>query len=108
MMNWWLERGIAGFRMDVINLIAKEPDRGITADGPKLHDYLQEMHRETLAGRDVMTVGEALERDARQRACSTPAATAASSRWCSSSSTSCSNGTRPGASGSPSRSTSWR
>lgn len=58
MMNWWLERGIAGFRMDVINLIAKEPDRGITADGPKLHDYLQEMHRETLAGRDVMTVGE--------------------------------------------------
>lgn len=58
MMNWWLERGIAGFRMDVINLIAKEPDRGITADGPRLHDYLQEMHRETLAGRDVMTVGE--------------------------------------------------
>lgn len=58
MMNWWLEHGIAGFRMDVINLIAKEPDRGITADGPKLHDYIQEMHRETLAGRDVMTVGE--------------------------------------------------
>jgi oligo-1,6-glucosidase len=58
MMNWWLDRGIAGFRMDVINLIAKEPDRGITADGPRLHDYLQEMHREALAGRDVMTVGE--------------------------------------------------
>jgi oligo-1,6-glucosidase len=58
MMNWWLDRGIAGFRMDVINLIAKEPDRGITADGPKLHEYLKEMHRETLAGRDVMTVGE--------------------------------------------------
>ena len=58
MMNWWLDRGIAGFRMDVINLIAKEPDRGITADGPRLHNYIQEMHRETLAGRDVMTVGE--------------------------------------------------
>ncbi len=58
MMNWWLDRGIAGFRMDVINLIAKEPNNGITADGPKLHDYLQEMHRETLAGRDVLTVGE--------------------------------------------------
>ena len=58
MMNWWLDRGIAGFRMDVINLVAKEPDRGITADGPRLHDYLQEMHREALAGRDVMTVGE--------------------------------------------------
>ena len=58
MMNWWLDRGIAGFRMDVINLIAKEPDRGITADGPRLHNYIQEMHRETLARRDVMTVGE--------------------------------------------------
>jgi oligo-1,6-glucosidase len=58
MMTWWLDRGIAGFRMDVINLIAKEPDRGITADGPRLHEYIQEMHRKTLAGRDVMTVGE--------------------------------------------------
>ena len=59
MMNWWFDRGIAGFRMDVIDLIAKEVDRGITADGPRLHDYLQEMHRETLAERDVVTVGEA-------------------------------------------------
>jgi oligo-1,6-glucosidase len=58
MMNWWLARGIAGFRMDVINLIAKEPDRGITADGPRLHEYLQEMHRETFGGRDLLTVGE--------------------------------------------------
>ncbi|MEF0942469.1 glycoside hydrolase family 13 protein [Rhizobium sp. BR 362] len=59
MMNWWLDRGIAGFRMDVIDRIAKDVDRGITADGPCLHDYLQEMHRETLSGRDVLTVGEA-------------------------------------------------
>jgi oligo-1,6-glucosidase len=59
MMNWWLDRGIAGFRMDVIDLIGKDIDRGITADGPKLHPYLQEMHRETLAGRDILTVGEA-------------------------------------------------
>lgn len=63
MMNWWLDRGIAGFRMDVIDLIAKEPDRGITADGPRLHELLTELHRETLAGRDVVTdvvtVGEA-------------------------------------------------
>jgi len=58
MMNWWLDRGIAGFRLDVINLIAKEPDRGITADGPRLHDYLREMNAETLAGRDLLTVGE--------------------------------------------------
>ncbi|NVK44532.1 MAG: alpha-glucosidase [Oceanospirillaceae bacterium] len=59
MMNWWLDRGVAGFRMDVIDLIGKEVDKGIVADGPRLHEYLQEMHRETLAGRDVVTVGEA-------------------------------------------------
>lgn len=58
MMNRWLDRGIAGFRMDVINLIAKEPDKGITADGPRLHEYIQEMHREALAGRNALTVGE--------------------------------------------------
>lgn len=59
MMNWWLDRGIAGFRMDVIDLIGKEPDKGITADGPKLHDYIREMHKATLKGRNVVTVGEA-------------------------------------------------
>ncbi len=59
MMNWWFDRGVAGFRMDVIDLIGKEIDRGIFGNGPRLHDYLQEMHRETLARRDVVTVGEA-------------------------------------------------
>ncbi|GHC77556.1 glycoside hydrolase family 13 protein [Limoniibacter endophyticus] len=59
MMNWWLDKGIAGFRMDVIDRIAKEVDSEITADGPRLHEYLQEMHRETLAERNVLTVGEA-------------------------------------------------
>lgn len=58
MMNWWLDRGIAGFRMDVISLIGKDVDAGIFEEGPYLHDYLQEMHRETLAGRDTVTVGE--------------------------------------------------
>ena len=58
MMNWWFDRGVAGFRMDVIDLIGKDVDAGIMGNGPKLHDYLQEMHRETLAGRDVVTVGE--------------------------------------------------
>jgi len=61
MMNWWLDRGLAGFRMDVIDLIGKQPDRLIRNNGPKLHDYLQEMHRETLAGRNVLTVGESWE-----------------------------------------------
>ena len=59
MMNWWLDRGIAGFRMDVIDLIGKQVDAGITKDGPHLHDYLQEMNRETFGSRDVLTVGEA-------------------------------------------------
>jgi oligo-1,6-glucosidase len=59
LMNWWLDRGIAGFRMDVIDLIGKQIDQGIITDGPHLHPYLQEMHRQTLAGRDVVTVGEA-------------------------------------------------
>ncbi|WP_419909142.1 glycoside hydrolase family 13 protein [Hoeflea sp.] len=58
MMNWWLDRGIAGFRMDVISLIGKDVDAEIYEEGPLLHTHLQEMHRETLAGRDCVTVGE--------------------------------------------------
>jgi len=58
MMNFWLDKGIGGFRMDVIDLIGKIPDEGVTGNGPKLHEYLKEMHQETLKGRDVMTVGE--------------------------------------------------
>lgn len=58
MMNWWLERGIAGFRMDVIDYIGKKVDQEIVKDGPHLHDYLQEMHRETFGSRNVLTVGE--------------------------------------------------
>lgn len=44
--------------MDVIDLIGKEPDNLITGNGPKLHDYLKEMHQETFGDYDVMTVGE--------------------------------------------------
>lgn len=58
MMNFWLDKGIGGFRMDVIDLISKVPDEGITNNGPKLHEYLQEMNRETFGNSDVMTVGE--------------------------------------------------
>ena len=71
MMNWWLDKGVDGFRMDVISLISKEPDfpdgpAGITgyaafnycANGPRVHEYLQEMRREVLDGRDTITVGE--------------------------------------------------
>ncbi|MDU2673114.1 MAG: alpha-glucosidase [Clostridium sp.] len=58
MMKFWLDLGIKGFRMDVIDLIGKEPDKLITQNGPKLHDYIQEMNRETFGKYDVLTVGE--------------------------------------------------
>ena len=58
MMNFWIDKGISGFRMDVIELIGKEPDRGITANGAMLHPYLQEMNRETFGDKDLFTVGE--------------------------------------------------
>ena len=65
MMRWWLDRGVDGFRMDVINLISKPPGLpdgnsfSLNAHGPRLHEFLQEMHREVFAGRDgLLTVGE--------------------------------------------------
>ncbi|OCL25740.1 glucohydrolase [Orenia metallireducens] len=58
MMNFWLEKGIGGFRMDVIDLIGKEVDKEITGNGSKLHDFLQEVNRETFGNYDVLTVGE--------------------------------------------------
>lgn len=58
MMNFWLDKGIGGFRMDVIDLIGKEPIDGVTANGPHLHDYLQEMNAATFGDKDVLTVGE--------------------------------------------------
>lgn len=58
MMNFWLEKGVGGFRMDVIDLIGKLPDQGLTGNGPLLHQYLQEMHQATFGSHDVMTVGE--------------------------------------------------
>lgn len=71
MMNWWLEKGVDGFRMDVISLISKKeglPDGtpGIngyascdeTANGPHVHEYLQEMREKVLNNADTMTVGE--------------------------------------------------
>lgn len=58
MMNFWVDKGIGGFRMDVIDLIGKVLDEMITGNGPKLHEYLQEMNKAALEGKDLLTVGE--------------------------------------------------
>jgi len=72
MMTWWCEKGIDGFRMDVISMISKPaglPDAPVaegalyadcmaTCNGPHVHEYLQEMNRRVLSKYDIMTVGE--------------------------------------------------
>lgn len=58
MMNYWIDKGIGGFRMDVIELIGKDPDKKIRENGPMLHPYLKEMNENTFAGKELMTVGE--------------------------------------------------
>jgi oligo-1,6-glucosidase len=79
MMRWWLDRGVDGFRMDVINMISKDvaPDGSLQdgpplpglpygdgtpyfSNGPRIHEYLQEMHREVFEGRrdNLLLVGE--------------------------------------------------
>jgi oligo-1,6-glucosidase len=64
MMRWWLDRGVDGFRMDVINLISKNtslPDGEMfwhVVNGPHMHEWLHDMNREVLAGGNLMTVGE--------------------------------------------------
>ena len=58
MMNFWIDKGVGGFRMDVIDLIGKIPLEGITSNGPKLHEYLQEMNKATFGDKDLLTVGE--------------------------------------------------
>nr|WP_280169339.1 alpha-glucosidase [Priestia megaterium]MDH3183550.1 alpha-glucosidase [Priestia megaterium]MDH3183590.1 alpha-glucosidase [Priestia megaterium] len=58
MMNFWIDKGISGFRMDVIDLIGKKPDEYIKENGPKLHSYLHEMYKNTFGDKDLLTVGE--------------------------------------------------
>ena len=57
-INFWLDKGIDGFRMDVIELIGKDVDKGLLGDGPYLETYLNEMYEACFKGRDIMTVGE--------------------------------------------------
>ncbi|MGB6153877.1 MAG: alpha-glucosidase [Pricia sp.] len=70
-LEYWFEKGVDGFRMDVISLISKRADYqdseyeklqdtivNYYANGPKIHEYLHEMNREVLSKYDIMTVGE--------------------------------------------------
>ena len=59
MIRWWMEKGVGGFRLDVIDQIAKEPDRKITNNGPRLHEFIRELSSETFQHGDLVTVGEA-------------------------------------------------
>ena len=59
MIRWWMEKGVGGFRLDVIDQIAKEPDLKITNNGPRLHEYIKELSRETFGTGNLVTVGEA-------------------------------------------------
>lgn len=59
MINWWIDKGVGGFRLDVIDLIGKEPDAKITGNGPNLHKYIRELSKETFQkAEDLLTVGE--------------------------------------------------
>src|SRR5690606_27010423 len=73
MMHWWLQKGVDGFRMDVINMLSKVPGLPdappVTGEryefggqyfihGPRLEEFLQEMKREVLSAYDLITVGE--------------------------------------------------
>ena len=58
MIRWWMDRGVAGFRLDAVDLIAKVPDEKILANGPRLQEYFRELSRETFSHGDLVTVGE--------------------------------------------------
>ncbi|UPW18349.1 alpha-glucosidase [Agarivorans sp. TSD2052] len=58
MISWWIEQGVAGFRLDVIDLIGKQIDQGITENGPHLHPLLQNLHQACFANKQLVTVGE--------------------------------------------------
>ena len=59
MILWWMEQGVEGFRLDVIDQIAKEPDNKITNNGPRLYEFLRELSAETFQKGCLVTVGEA-------------------------------------------------
>lgn len=59
MILWWMDKGVGGFRLDVIDQIAKDPELKVTNNGPRLHEFIRELSRETFQKGDLITVGEA-------------------------------------------------
>jgi glucan 1,6-alpha-glucosidase len=59
MIRFWVDQGVEGFRLDVIDQIAKEPDRRITVNGPRLEEYLRELSAQAFREEGLVTVGEA-------------------------------------------------
>ena len=59
MIRFWVDKGVGGFRLDVIDQIAKVPEEKITANGPRLHEFLQELSKEAFCEEGLVTVGEA-------------------------------------------------
>ncbi len=57
-VRFWMDKGVRGFRVDAIDMISKDFPKKITQDGPKLHQFLQEMADHTYRGHDLLTVGE--------------------------------------------------
>ena len=58
-VRFWMREGVAGFRLDVIDQVGKDPDLQVTANGPRLMEFLRELNRETFGGANLVTVGEA-------------------------------------------------
>ena len=63
MIRFWVDKGVGGFRLDVIDQIAKVPEEFITANGPRLHEFLEELSREAFCEEGLVTVGEAWSAD---------------------------------------------
>ena len=63
MIRFWVDKGVEGFRLDVIDQIAKVPDEHITANGPRLHEFFRELSREAFCEEGIVSVGEAWSAD---------------------------------------------
>ena len=66
MIRFWVDKGVGGFRLDVIDNIGKQPMHGVTYNGPRLHEFVKELSREAFCEEGLITVGEAWGADIAQ------------------------------------------